>query len=249
MGPRRVRPYSPQQVVVAFLLIALAGRWLYAELPALGERVFAQEYERQTSSRLKHVALALLQYDDQKRHLPPAAVCDSDGRPLLSWRVLLLPYLGEEALYKEFRLDEPWDSPHNRPLLGRMPEAYAPTYRRRLKPPPGPGETFIHAFVGKGTAFEGRAGLSLRTDFPDGLRQTVLVIAGGEPTPWTKPEDVVFAEGVALLPLRSAAPEHYFVAMADGSVQMVTLEVSEATLRAAVTRNASDTLGPDWPPD
>src|SRR5581483_2163049 len=61
---------------------------------------------------------------------PPTTLYDKEGRPTLSWRVALLPYLGEEALYKEFKLDEPWDSLHNKKLLKKMPKALqAPSSR------------------------------------------------------------------------------------------------------------------------
>ena len=60
----------------------------------------------------------------RNKHFPPAAICDKDGRPLLSWRVAILPYIDQEDLYKQFHLDEPWDSPHNRSLIEKMPGTY-----------------------------------------------------------------------------------------------------------------------------
>jgi hypothetical protein len=60
-------------------------------------------------------------------------VCGPDGTPLLSWRVLVLPYLGQEELFAQFRLTEPWDSDHNVRLLDRMPSTYAPpAYKQSL---------------------------------------------------------------------------------------------------------------------
>ncbi len=83
------------------------------------------------AGNLKRVGLALHNYEAAEGHYPPAAITGNDGKPLLSWRVAILPYLKDydgrsrSDLYKEFHLDEPWDSPHNRPLLERMPAAYA----------------------------------------------------------------------------------------------------------------------------
>jgi hypothetical protein len=79
--------------------------------------------------------------------------------------VLLLPYLERDGLYREFRLDEPWDGPHNKALLTRMPSCYTPA----LIGTPGAelGLTHYQVFVGPGTAFE-REGLT-EADFPDGL--------------------------------------------------------------------------------
>ena len=55
---------------------------------------------------------------------PPAYSTNQDGKPLLSWRVLILPYIGNDDLYREFHLDEPWDSVHNKTLLSKMPDVY-----------------------------------------------------------------------------------------------------------------------------
>src|ERR1700681_2736714 len=102
------------------------------------------------------MAVAMHIYQEVHGTLPPAAVCDKDGKPLLSWRVLLLPYMEQQALYDQFHLDETWDSPHNLPLLARMPKFYAPF---NGKPTPRPYTTFYRVFVGKGAAFEGRKGM------------------------------------------------------------------------------------------
>jgi hypothetical protein len=71
---------------------------------------------------LKKLALAMQnRADTYQGRLPLAASVDKKGKALLSWRVELLPYLGEQALYNQFKRDEPWDSPHNRKLLSKMP--------------------------------------------------------------------------------------------------------------------------------
>src|SRR5262245_14860206 len=102
------------------------------------------------SNNLKQVCIAMLAYHDEHGHLPPAVVRDRDGRPLYSWRVLILPYIEEDKLYKEFHLDEPWDSPHNLTLLPRMPKVYASAGEQ----PPEPHRTFLQVLVGPGTTFE-----------------------------------------------------------------------------------------------
>src|SRR4051794_32667612 len=97
-------------------------------------------------------------YSSAHGSLPPPAVYGKDGRPLLSWRVAILPFIEQDDLYKQFRLDEPWDSPHNRRLLPKMPKLYAPFDGSRTTQP---HTTFYQVFVGKGTAFEGTKGLRL----------------------------------------------------------------------------------------
>src|SRR5438270_10823114 len=106
-------------------------------------------------------------YHDTHRRFPPAAVCGPDGRPLLSWRVLILPFLEQEALYKQFHLDERWDSPHNILLLPKMPITYGP-YRNTAT---ADGMTYFRVFVGPGAAVEGTTGLTF-ADFTDGTSNT-----------------------------------------------------------------------------
>ncbi len=77
---------------------------------------------REKIQQFKNLALGMLNFESARKHLPPSAICDKDGHPLLSWRVAILPYLGEGNLYKQFHLDEPWDSPHNRTLIAKMPK-------------------------------------------------------------------------------------------------------------------------------
>ncbi len=166
------------------------------------------------------------------------------GQPLYSWRVLLLPYIEQEDLYKQFRLDEPWDSQHNLALLPRMPVTYAPPGSKKSRVPPY--HTVCHVFVGKGAAFEGRERLRLAEDFPDGLSNTLLVVEAGEPVPWTKPEDLAYDPDGPLPDLRSLFRDGFRAGLGDGSMQWVRKGTSEATLRAAITRNGGDKLGPDW---
>ncbi len=70
------------------------------------------------------MALAMRNYESAYGHLPPAVVYGENGQPLYSWRVLILPYIEEDELYRQFKLDEPWNSPHNIQLLERMPILY-----------------------------------------------------------------------------------------------------------------------------
>jgi hypothetical protein len=183
-------------------------------------------------------------YADTHGQLPPAVVYGYDGQPLYSWRVAILPFIEQDALYREFHLDEPWDSPHNIALLPRMPGTYAAPGSKKAKLPPY--HTVCHVFVGKGAPFEGREGLKLPGDFPDGTSNTILIVEAGEPVPWTKPEDLAFDPDGPLPELRPLFRDGFRVALGDGSMRWVTREVSEATLRAAITRNGGEILGRDW---
>lgn len=182
-------------------------------------------------------------YDSDKGTLPPPAICGKDGTPLLSWRVLLLPYLDQNELFRQFKLDEPWDSPHNIQLLPKMPKVFAPFDGSS---PPKPHTTFYQVFVGKGTAFEGPEGLRIDSEFPDGTGDTFLVVEAGAAVPWTKPEELPYAADQPVPQLGGLFKGSFRAALVDGSVRSLKLNTSEATIRAAITRNGKDQLGHDW---
>ena len=80
---------------------------------------------QQSINNLKHLSLAMHNCMDSYGQFPPAALYSKDGKPLLSWRVLLLPYLDQRELYEQFKLDEPWDGPTNKKLVAKMPAIYS----------------------------------------------------------------------------------------------------------------------------
>jgi hypothetical protein len=183
-------------------------------------------------------------YHDQHGHLPPAVVYGPDGQPLLSWRVLLLPCVAEESLYQEFRLDEPWDSPHNLRLLPRMPTVYALPGRKKSLVPDC--HTVCHVFLGKGTPFEGPVGLPMAQAFANGTCNTLLIVEAGKPVPWTKPDELLYDPDGPLPDLRCVFRDGFRAALGDGSSLFINKETSEATLRAAITRNGPKPSGPGW---
>jgi hypothetical protein len=196
---------------------------------------------------MKRIGLALHVYHDTHNKLPPAVVADKEGRPLYSWRVLLLPYLEELRLSQRFKLDEPWDSPHNKSLLGQTPRCYSPF---GLGDDP-PGQTRYQVFVGPGTAFE-RDGLTL-DDFPDGLANTLLVVEAGTAVPWSKPVDLAYAPDQPLPPLGGAFTKSvYFLGyevrrkagfnacFGDGTVRFISSSTDEGPIRALITRNGGE---------
>jgi Protein of unknown function (DUF1559) len=201
----------------------------------------------QAVTSLKQIALGLLAYQGKHDHLPPAAICDADGKPLLSWRVAILPLIGEEALYRQFNLDEPWDSPWNSGLLKRMPAVYrTPATPFTASSPPY--TTFFQVVVGPGTAFEPGKKLKIPRDFPDGASDTILIMEGATPVPWTKPDDLLF-DPKAPLPsfggIFTGQDEIMFAAFCDGGVRSLNKRISEETLRRAIIRNDGQPLNLD----
>jgi hypothetical protein len=205
-----------------------------------------QEAAERVHCNLGGVSLAFYNYQDAHRGLPPAVVYDKDGKPLYSWRVLLLPYIEANDLYKDFKLDEAWDSPHNLALLPRMPKSYAPPGRQAARVPPY--HTTLHVFVGPGTAFEDlrertfqpQKSLKIPDDFPDGPSNTILFVEAGEPVPWTKPEELFYDPEGPLPDLRSFFRHGFRACTVDCSYRFVRKETPEATLRAYITRNGGE---------
>jgi Protein of unknown function (DUF1559) len=181
-------------------------------------------------------------YHEVHGAFPPAAICDKNGKPLLSWRVLLLPYIDND-LFREFKLDEPWDSAQNHALLAKMPPVYSPFDGR---PTPQAYTTYYRVFVGPGAAFESTRGLNLKVDFPDGLGNTILIVQAAEAVSWTKPAELPYGPTLPLPGLGGLYPNQFLVALADGGIRSIPATISEKTLRAAITRNGGEALDKDW---
>lgn len=175
---------------------------------------------------------------DATGSLPGSAICDKNGKPLLSWRVALLPYIEEHGVYDEFHLDEPWDSPHNIKLLSRMPSVYAPFNGKKT---PEPYTTYYQVFTGPGTPFE--QGKTIRLgEIEDGTSKTIGITEAWDPVPWTKPADMEYAPDKPLPKVGGIFADRITVFLLDGTVRGIKKTVSETTLRALITRNGKETI-------
>ncbi len=249
-----LRHWWRSQQVLASGPVAVAAIIGGALLFTWADHVRAGGIRARTSCRLKQISMAFLNYSDAHQGAWPApALYDSAGRPLLSWRVAILPFLEEDVLYKQFHLDEPWDSPHNLALLPRMPQIYAAANGEAE-----PYTTPFQAFVGPGTALEG-PGLRFPRDFPDGTSNTILIVEARDTVPWTKPADLPYDPN-GPVPVLGRVPfprrllfgvqrqqdVYPIVATVNGATPSLRPDISEAALRAAITRNGGEQLGPDW---
>ncbi len=183
-------------------------------------------------NNLKQIGLAMQLYQDVHNTFPPAASCDKQGKPLLSWRVHLLPYLEQDALYKQFHLDEAWDSPHNRTLIEQMPAVYRSAASKAAQ-----GRTNYVVPVAAEAMFPpGGKGIAVK-EITDGTSHTImgLEVDDDHAVVWTKPEDwnVDMHE-----PLKGFGGVHggrTMVLLADGSVQLLRANIDAKTLRALLT--------------
>ena len=220
------------QVAVIGILVALL-------LPAVQA---AREAARrsQSTNNMKQIGLAMHNYHDAHKSLPARASFDNDGKPLLSWRVHILPYLEQQQLYEKFHLDEPWDSEHNKTLIPLMP----PIYRN---PSSGPGPSLATYCVptGEGTIFEGKEGTKF-AQIKDGTSNTAMLLEvnSDAAVTWTKPDDWEYDADDPLAGLGEAHPGGFEVLMADGSVHFIAETVDTTMFRALLTKSGGERVGP-----
>ncbi|MBX9625407.1 MAG: DUF1559 domain-containing protein [Gemmataceae bacterium] len=207
-------------------------------LAALPDAALAGRGSSANENNLKQVALAFHNYESAHGHFPGNSY-DKDGKPLLSWRVHILPYIEQDALYKQFKLDEPWDSDHNK----RLGDVLLKVYQVPGRPADGLNKTYYRAFVGpkdvkpeyRPVMVEGRDKGFKITDVTDGTSNTLLVVEAGEAVPWAKPDDLPY-DGVSPLPRLGGPNGTFAVAYCDGSVRTLRRgKVDEKTLRALIT--------------
>jgi prepilin-type processing-associated H-X9-DG protein len=194
----------------------------------------------QCTNNLKQIGLAMHNYHSVNGTFPPAAICDASGKPLLSWRVAILPYLEQESLYNQFHLNEPWDSPHNKLLIAQIP----PTFRCPSESNVQDASTTYEVIVDPRSMFTGDPlGVELKT-VTDGTSNTLLVVEAGTPVSWSQPEDLSLSSRAPMLGMGSKHPGGLNALMADGSVRFIKGSVnnpmSPATLKAMVTRDGGD---------
>jgi Protein of unknown function (DUF1559) len=187
-------------------------------------------------NNLKQLGLAMHNYHSSKGSFPPKAVFDKDGKALLSWRVLLLPYLDQRKLAEEIHLDEAWDSEHNKKLVESMPKVFQSGGESEK-----PGETAYLAFTGKGTIFDGKKGIKL-LEITDGTSNTIMFVESARGVPWTKPEDLAYDPDKPL-PKLGLVPEGFLSTFCDGSVRFLRSNVPEETLRALITASGGEVPG------
>jgi hypothetical protein len=196
---------------------------------------------QKSANNLKQIAIAMHNYHDTFNGFPPAAVCDKKGKPQLSWRVLILPYIEQDVLYKEFKLDEPWDSANNKKLLAKMPNVYALPGAR-----PGTTDTHYRVFVGNGAGFDWVTGSKITT-IADGTSNTLMVVTAADAVPWTKPDELEFDPDKDMTKLIGLVVNGKAqVAMFDGSVRTLAKVPSKETLNALITKSGGEVIGNDF---
>ena len=196
----------------------------------------------QCANNLRQIALAMHNYHSANNSFPRSATMSQNGKPLLSWRVAILPYLGFQELYHKFNLDEPWDSAHNKALLKEMPPVYLCPNRYK----PEPSTTSYEVIVGKDALFEPEEDIGV-ANVTDGTSNTFLIVESKKAVPWTKPEDLTFdpAAEPSLCGAGSSHPGGFHAAMADGSVRFIKDAIDPKKFRSMITRDQGEVINAD----
>lgn len=204
----------------------------------LGPPIQQARQAAQRSTRInqfKQIALAVHNYADRYKMFPSQASRDAQDKLLLSWRVHLLPYLEQGALYKQFHLDEPWDSEHNRKLIEKMPSIYSdpdPALSKLV----AAGETTYVFPVGQGTVHEGPEPKMFK-DMIDGTSNTIMLV---EVSPenaviWTKPADWEVDFGNPWQGLRRNDRDWFVAGFWDASVSIFDKSMDSEKLSGLIT--------------
>ena len=197
----------------------------------------------QSTNNLKQIALAMHNYHDTYTRFPPQAIRTKDGKPLLSWRVAILPFIDHAPLYQQFHLDEPWDSEHNKALIAKMPLVYASpslSDEQRAK-----GMTSYLTPLSRKPAAELKANeptaMEMIFDNPEGNRisaitdgtsNTIMVLEAHPKSAvvWSKPDDLVIDVKKPLAAVVGQPNAGFSTAFADGSVRFISEKVDPKVL-------------------
>ena len=240
------------------LVVVLVLSGLYLLLRPFMRSIWQAAEFGPTSNRLREIGLACHNYDAAEGELPANSYA-ANGTPLLSWRFHLLPHIGEDDLYRQFKLDEPWDSPDNIRLLDRMPDMYRhPDERGNRR------TTHYRGFTQPGAVFERRPPRSMSgailggplvdvktrhslANFEDPLAETILVVETEEAVEWTRPDELDATPGKPFPVLAvHGNPPLVLVLMADGSTRRFKPTLPETMRRSLTTHSGGEKLPHDW---
>ena len=213
-------------------------------LPAI-QQARAAARRAQSVNNLKQIGLAMHNYHSTYNHFPPAVVVENGVKH--SWRVELLPFLDQAALYEIYDRTQPWDSEANKQVLAQMPEVFKHPADGR----DGPFTAYVAAIGGEDAAASlwtpeaDRQGPSAGIrDLRDGTTNTIMVVEAKTDIPWTKPEDVDVDLTKPVDPNRFGGwtAGGFNAVFGDGSVRFLPTSIDPETLRGAFTRNGGEVI-------
>ncbi len=247
LSPCPVKATSPPRgftLIEVLVVLAILGV-LFAFLSPLHRGVGARHAARHTQCKnnLKQIGLALHNYHDTYGAFPPVYTVDADGKPLHSWRTLLLPYMDQQPLYNRIDFTKPWDDPVNVAALKDHPWPYPYYLCPEVKGQQD--HTTYMAVVTPQSCLRRGASCSLK-DITDGTSNTLLVIEvdAEHAVPWMSPNDV--DEALLLGFGAKSKMSHtggWHALLADGSVRFLSINLPAEQRHALVTIDGKDTVG------
>ncbi|HQR07478.1 MAG TPA: DUF1559 domain-containing protein [Gemmatales bacterium] len=218
-------------------LLCLLLLLLVSPLLAQDDKATIAKNRNESAKNMRLMMLAMHNYHNDKNQLPAHASYDKSGKkPLLSWRVMILPYLNQNNLYKKFKFDEPWDSENNKILLKMMPKVYQMPDVKAEE-----GKTYYQVVTMPAKVPEGKTD-QFRTVFSlaptrltlgqltvqDGTSNTICILEANQPVEWTKPADMLWEHDAAPLPKFGIRPgDDFNVAFGDGSVRQIKKKIDD----------------------
>jgi hypothetical protein len=197
--------------------------------------------QRECEGQLRRIARALHIYHDTYGSFPPAVTKNAAGQPMHSWRVLILPFLDGGPRDLDYRLDEPWDSPHNSRVTATTPEVFrCPGNDRGAKF----GTTHYLAIDGPQSVLNSQQPARLQ-DILDGPGGTMMVVEGRDPAAhWAQPRDLEIGRGTGFGPdgMSSDHPDGFHAVMADGTVRFISYWTGAEGLRGLSTIDGGETV-------
>jgi hypothetical protein len=217
-------------------------------LPAVqGAREAARR--QQAANQIKQQLLALHNFHDTHGALPPAYTKGQGGKPLLSWRVAILPFLEQKRLYDQFHHDEAWDSEHNKRLIEHMPSVFrSPNSKAK------PGMTNFLGIGGPHGVLSTPGGENAKTgvrfqEVTDGTSNTIAIVEASDDlaTVWTKPEQFIPDGTDPLKGLLGMRPNGFQAGFADGSVRFIAKNIDPNVLKFLFSRDDGNAVNIDGP--
>jgi prepilin-type processing-associated H-X9-DG protein len=231
-------------ILCAVLFLGCCLLW-----PAFDTGPRAAAPRSQCKNNLKQIGIALQNYHEAYGSFPPAYIADENGRPIHSWRVLILPYIDMQPLYNRYRFDEPWDGPNNRLLADMSPTVFGCPSEEHAGDEKDPKTTSYVAVIGPETAWPGDRLTSL-SDIKDGTSKTLLLVeVANSGIRWSEPRDLhVLQMAPAINPkagqgISSRHKGGATAMMCDGSALFLGDSLPAETLRAMLTAHVGDHVG------
>jgi hypothetical protein len=233
-------------IVMAFFALSRTVRLVAADEPNVQPPEQQLEWKdgtaraaqrKQSTNKLGQIAEAMFRFEADAKTLPAAFAADREGKPLLSWRVALLLYLGQANLAAQFKLDEPWDSEINKRLIEKMPEVYkAPGSKAAAD-----FKTVYLTVRGDQTPFPGRKPIQL-SSITDGMANTIMLVEASDDkaVTWTKPDDFEPDDKNPIAGLVRLQESEFLALFCDGHGRFIPQNVDPDDLKALFTRNGGE---------